>query len=371
MMLWLKYGAMLTLASALTACGGNVSLGQREGQAAQTPEEPNGEPVDEPDSTQSERVARLDDLQFAESLAVAGDYLYMIGDRAGTSGIFRCKKASCDSTLGPLSPSIYGVSDLQVAGDRLGVVGSEGAGVAWIATFALPDLNEGRTLIEQLPRGGDIRPLFYAGFAYWSLGMDESYYRCVLPDCAKGPRKLAAVRITARASADGDLIFAPADGRILKMTRLGDGPTERLLPGTTLSTVPPEMADELPNDAEDNVDFLAAGDGMLYADVHASTCDDSCPRLIARWPVTGGQREEIIRTQGGIELLLLFGQELVWINAPGGTLTTCRVEACSATLRHFGQTASDVVVDERRLYWLEDTLGSSPSVHSVGRLPKP
>jgi hypothetical protein len=48
-------------------------------------------------------------------------------------------------------------------------------------------------------------------------------------------------------------------------------------------------------------------------------------------------------------------------------LSSCRVEACAATLRHLGTTRfAGVAYDEARIFWVEDH-----TVRSVALLPTP
>jgi hypothetical protein len=99
-----------------------------------------------------------------------------------------------------------------------------------------------------------------------------------------------------------------------------------------------------------------------------------------RWPALGGEREELFASDDEITDLFLFENELVWLDgAPSlATLATCRVEACSSTLRHVGvvpRKSPAVTSDDERLYWLEADRRREYSpviaIRSVPRLPAP
>lgn len=124
---------------------------------------------------------------------------------------------------------------------------------------------------------------------------------------------------------------------------------------------------------------------MLYATVQvgASGCPD-CQTTFARWPVAGGAREDVLVTSDVVSNFHVFGAELVWLavrpdDRDRATLSTCRIEACSATLRHLGQVRADlrgIAADAERLYWFQTARidpgnFSEIAMRSVTLLPAP
>ena len=363
--------ALLTLL-ACSACGGNVNLGNREPPSVPAFDEPAAASGDDPYLVKSEHTLELTEFHATGAIVVAGKFLYIAGFQGGQSGLFRCTKANCQSTFGRLPGVSENLTSLQVYSGRLGVLSIESN--RWLGSFALPDASDRQEVLEKLPLFENIAPLFYAGFVYWPMNQDSAYYRCALPTCAGGPRKLFEPSYPAPASSDGSLIFTVSDGQIVRMTQLGDGPIDYLLPDTHLSLGPRWTTDRVPEQASEYALHVTTGAGMLYAAIGSFSCIPDCPSLIARWPANGGPREELFRTETEVLELVAFDRELVWLAArlqdPGpGELATCRVEACARTLRHLGPGPFDargIAADEDRIYWLEDQ-----RVRSVKRLPQP
>jgi hypothetical protein len=379
MKIHIEQGALLALLGLCSACGGNVNLGSRDQEGAPMPDDPPRAVPDAPAAASpndpylvtSERTLELGEIQPLGPLAVAGDFLYLAGYRgAGEMGLFRCRTSSCPSTFQRLPGVNDNLSFLQAAGERLAVASVEPD--RWLGSFALPDARDRQVALEPLPMLENITPYFYGGFVYWTMLLDSAYYRCALPTCAGGPRKLLDTRGVGSATGDGTQIFATLDGQIVRLTQLGEGPVERLLPDATLSAAPPLAQDSQPDPTSDYVSHVVAGAGTLYAAINLNGCV-SCPGLIARWPTSGGPREDVFRPEGNVGEMFVFGQELVWVavhqDLQRADLATCRVEACSATLRHLDVVDASfhsVAADEERIYWLENQ-----RVRSVGLLPKP
>lgn len=366
----IEQGPLLALLLCCSSCGGNVDLGGRDQDPPPIVDEPDGVLPDDPHLVKSERTLELGDVRASGPIAVAGDDLYLAGyDRDGSgSGLFRCKKSRCQSTFQRLPGVNDVISVLQQDGDRLAIVGNEPD--RWIGSYALPDVNDRQVVLESLPSYEQFAALFHGGFAFWPMRMDRAYYRCAMPKCAGGPRKLLDVDLAGRAAGDGDLVFINVRGQIVRMARLGDGTIEHLLPDDTLSPAPPLPEDGSEEEVPEYAQLVAVSAGRLYASVQPEGCS-KCPWLIASWPVGGGPREELLRVEGQIVDLLVLGQELAWVirreGSEIGELATCRVEACSDTLRRLGPidgTPPGMAGDDERIYWVE-----KERVRSVARLP--
>ena len=378
----LQPSTLLTLFALSTACGGNVNLGAREQEGVPVLDTPAGASLDDPYQVKSERTLELGGVHGLGLLVVAGEFLYLPGYRGqgGNSGFFRCSKRQCQSTFQRL-PGVNGaLASMQADGERLVFKSVEPGD--WIGSFALPDATDRQVLVEQLPRGDYNGLLSYAGFLYWPVLVDSAYYRCKLPTCVGGPRKSLDVQVATRLSGDGSSIFTTVDGQIARMTQLGDGPTEFLLPDATLSVVPRASEDQPLDSTGEFVTDVAASAGLLYGVIRlpcGQSCCDRCPRLIARWPEGGGSREELFRSAGDVSNLLVAGQELIWVasrpeDPERADLTTCRAEACSRTLRHLASVDAffqGVAVDAERIYWLDQSAPGNAQVRSVTLQPTP
>jgi len=361
---------MAALSSLLAGCGGDVDLGRRQQPPSSTPDLPAGSTPDDPYLVPSARILELGADHTLNSLAVDGSYLYLAGWlQPDTAALYRCEKQRCQSTFRRLPVDNGILAYLQVYGDRLGVVGIEPPAL-WIGSFALPDASDRQVALDELPIIDYLPPLFWDGFVYWPMPADSGYYRCALPSCAGGPRKLFDVRSARNATADDTTIFAVADGRIARMKDLGDGAVELLRPDASLSAAPVE-----PEPDAEQVDELTAGGGMLYGVVNPGRCNSDCQPELVRWPITGGAREQLFRPEGAVTGLSLMGQELMWAEALAGDserarLTTCRVEACADTLRHLGEVTSGrrgfFAADAERVYWIDEQ-----RVRTVALLPSP
>lgn len=365
--------ALVALLFCTSACGGTVALGSRE-PAGDSGEDEARTSSDGRPLAPSKRLAELGEVRASGALAVAGEHLYLSGWEGGaTYGLYRCKKSDCQATFQRLPSVSQNLSFLQNDGERLAIVSYDPE--RSIGSVALPDADDLKTAIGGLPRVEAIRPLFHSGFVYWSMLTDGALYRCAMPDCAAGPRKLVPTWQSTALAADGDTVFAAVDGLIVRLPQLGDGPSSRSFPDATLSPAP-EMADGGSpfGDDSDYVEQLAAGSGMLYASLgRVSNCNVGCPRKLVRWPVAGGVREEVGVTEGSVDALMLAGQELIWLADPvadpsASLITSCRVDACRDTLRHLGAATRyrGLTFDAERIYWVEEG-----AVRSAARLATP
>lgn len=361
------------------ACGGEVNLGQRSPPAV---DDDANEAPDDPLHVPSQRVVPLAAGSSNDTLAVFADYLYFgLSINSGQQGLWRCDKHDCGGTLLRVPNVTEDLATLRVHEQRLVVTG--GVDEAWIGSYALPDVTDRQVVIDRLPRTGWFTPLFHQGYAFWSLSTDQSTYRCALPDCPDGPTKIGPAFDSSAVQADGDLIFMTDSVAILRSAELGDAPLQRLRPDATLSPAPEDVESFERNGPV--VDKIETSAGMLYAVVStASSGCAGCGTTLARWPVTGGEREELLVTQDHVSEFFVFGSELVWLAPRAGdedrsTLSTCRLEACSATRRHLGQVRSTlrgIAADKERLYWLQTTRidpdnFSEIAIRSVELLPAP
>ena len=364
------------------ACGGNVNLGERSGAAQPAPVDETNDAPDDPYHVPSERVMPLEPGFSNDTLAVFESYLYFgVIANGRPNGLYRCNKHDCQASMARLPSVAQNLHTLAVYDGRLAVTGGEEE--LWIGSYALPDATDKQVVIEQLPAWAVLQPLFHRGYVYWPLSVDQSFYRCPLPDCSGGPTVLSTAFGTSSARADGDLVFTVEGGAICRAARLGDEPFERLQPDATLSPAPETIDADDPT--QSYATNIATGGGMLYATVQvgASGCPD-CQTTFARWPVAGGAREDVLVTSDVVSSFHVFGSELVWLavrpdDGDRATLSTCRIEACSATLRHLGQVRAElrgIAADAERLYWFQTARidpgnFSEIALRSVALLPVP
>jgi hypothetical protein len=360
--------AIGSLAALLSACGGNVSLGGRGSQAngaAGAAPAPN-----ETSSSAGERVLKRSDLMLSE-LIVAGDYLYLVNNGGPDVGIFRCLKSDCETTFGPFVGG--NVARIQAFGDRLGFRRKEHASYGF-ASVPFSNARDEQLVIRGLPNDTGLPPLFYNDFLFFSLAEDRSLYRCSLPACADNPERLARVRslmsFTPRADADRLIWF---DGPLIyRAGGYGTEPAIALMPDDSLSMAPPAVlsSDE---PGVDRVSAIDVHDGVLYASIGRSPdgqpCDRDCPHEVMAWPVLGGAAQHFFKSDGRLENLRVFNEELVWTSrsdrqsdSDAATVSTCRIEACDATRRDLGESrfgSSDFSADERHIYWVQAELATT------------
>ena len=378
-----------TLAALLSACGGNVNLGGKGSQAngaagaAQTP--------DESQSSAGERVLKRSDLTLTE-LMVVGDYLYLVAFASADNGIFRCRKSDCQATFEPFVSG--NVAYLQAFGDRLGFTRSEYSSYAF-ASIAFSNAKDEQLVIRGLPGDPGLPPLFHDDFVFFSLANDRSLYRCSLPACADNPERLAGTKgrfnFTPRADADRLIWFEGPF--IYRAGGYGTEPAIALLLDDSLSEAPAAVlnADE---PGGDRVSAIDVSNGVLYASIARSPdgqpCDRDCPHEVMAWPVLGGASQQFLTSEGRLENLRIFDNELVWTSPSGkqsdyddATVSTCRIEACEATRRDLGESRfgiSVVSADEHDIYWIEAELTTTTpgdprfqpnQIRRVPRLPAP
>jgi hypothetical protein len=373
-----RWAPLLASTLAVVACGGNVNLGDRQGVEA-IPDDTTPSEQDDPLRVPSQRVLPIAQTDTVTSIAVFKEHLYLgVWLDNAKPGLARCQKDACGRTIGTLPHAAGPVHDLQVVDQRLGVVGGEQS--EWIGTLALPAGTDKQVVIEQLPMS-NTRPLYGGGYVFWPQNLDQSLYRCALPDCAGGPLQILRFPGVA-AYADGDQLFVTNEGAIARIGALGEGPVELLLADATLSPAPQRAwADPPPRPY---AMAITTGNGMLYAAV--SDSDSSSGEVtLARWPTAGGAREDLLVTKDRVRDMSLFGSELVWLaatdDASGASIVaTCLVEACARTHRHLGVVRADlrnVAADEQRIYWVQAKLEQDQraayavSIRSVLRLPVP
>jgi hypothetical protein len=376
-----------SLAALLNACGGNVSLG---GKGSQTNGAAGAAPTrDETRSSAGERVLKRSDSNLTE-LVVAGDYLYLVAIGPTDNGIFRCRKSDCEGTFEPFV-SGYGI---QVFGDRLGFMRGE-YGSYGFSSVALSDAKDEQLVIRGLPGDSGSPPLFYDDFVFFSVANDRSLYRCSLPACAGNPERLAGTKarfdFTPRAHAD-QLIWSEGPF-IYRAGGYGTEPAIALQLDDSLSEAPAAVlhTDEPP---ADRVSAIDVSDGVLYGSIARSPdgqpCDRDCPHEVMAWPVLGGPSRHFFNSDGRVEGLRVFENELVWTSPSGrqsdydaATVSTCRIEACEATRRDLGESRfgfSAVSADEQHIYWIEAELTTRTpgdpwfqlnQIRRAPRLPEP
>jgi len=366
-------------AALLGACGGNVDLGERTPSAALPPDDGSNDEPNDPHHVPSTRLLPVQPGESMDTLAVFGDFLYLgLSPNNGQAGLYRCNKSDCERSLKKLPHVTDGLYTLKVSEQRLVVTGgNEGL---WIGSFALPEVTDKQVVIDELPLLDVTEPLFHHGYAYWPLTLDRSLYRCVLPDCAGGPTPIGEGLLSGNAEADGELLFALDTSGIVRIGGLGDGALERLQPDATLSPAPAESDRSEPPVYATQIRTAA---GKLYATLQPSSCN-GCATTFVRWPVAGGAREDLFETPDVVGSFFVLGSELVWLarhpdDLDRATLSTCRIEACSTTLRHLGQVRAElrgIAADDQRLYWLQTARidpanFSEVAVRSVSLLPTP
>jgi hypothetical protein len=319
----------------------------------------------------------------AHSLAVAGENVYFSGFSNGRASLYRCRKTNCQATAERLAKVCDQVGTMQVYEQRL-AVSAYGDNTLWLGSYALPSASDKQVVIESLPQGGNLDPLFHGGFVYWSLQEDAAIYRCALPACTNGPERVGSQINDTWLFGEGDLIFWLYDGFIHRAAQLGSSPAQRLLADQTLSEA---AADAELDASQDYPGIIATSLGMLYAGLRSTNpvCQSSdCVGGVVRWPVEGGTRETIHSLEERVSRFFVFENELVWISRHAhypdlGTLSSCRVEACAATRRDLGQVFSELrglARDEHHLYWLETawidgTSFSEIQIRRVARLTAP
>lgn len=336
-----------------SACGGNVDLGSRDRSSSSPPNDPAIGSPDEPNLVESERTLEFEHAWASGALALAGEFIYLSSEN-NQFAIYRCKKASCQSTLERVS-SMNNPVFFQADGDRLGVLGVDST--AWIASYALPNLDDRQVVISGLARD-PLQVFFHGGFVYWPMSFDGAYYRCSLPACEGAPGKLLDAKELGSINADGSSLLVVADGRIARLAELGDGPIEYFRGDAMWSVIPPGEEDAADIETEHATNAVGQG-GVIYATVKQKGCGSSCPTSIVRW-APGAAREELFSSETDVPLLRLAGQELIWTTAwSDGTsrayLNTCRVEDCGATFRRLDVVSSEFRgfdVDGERLYWI-------------------
>jgi hypothetical protein len=346
--------ALLT-ALALGACGGRVNLG---GEATAAPPETENDPAD-PDAPVGKLVAELSTDAHVHLMAEADDFLYL----GSLSGLSRCRKSNCASTLESLPRFGANLASLQALGQSLGITHKD-SDQTWLATYSLPLGEEERVVLRDLPsypNDGARGVLFHDHFVYWGLEADFSLYRCQLPSCQDGPHRLGGYLNLGNIRADGDLIFWNVGSSIYRSSGFGGGTVGTLLPDELLSEVPANA--ETPEPGAFEVSSIEAGNGSLIAAIN-DYCIEDCEYPIFRWPSVGGPREQILISANAVVALFLFGEELAWVDdsaypdfsPEGATLWSCLVSACAATRRKLGYVVPfnpAVVADETHLYWLE------------------
>jgi hypothetical protein len=380
--------AVGSLATLLSACGGNVNLGGKGSQAngaagaAQAP--------DETQSSAGERVLKRADLGLYE-LVVAGDYLYLVGQAPPDNGIFRCRKAACEATFGTFISG--NVAHIQAFGDRLAFTRFEYASFGF-ATVPFSNPKDEQVVIRGLPDESGVPPLFYEDFVFFALSNDRSLYRCSLPACADNPERLAGTkdRVSFIPVADADQLIWSQGPFIYRAGGYGTEPAVALRLDDSLSEAP---ADVLSSDAPsaDRVSWLTTSNGVLYASIARSPdgqpCDRDCPHDVVAWPVLGGASRHLIYSDAQVDNLRVFDNELVWSSSGRQrdfepvTVSTCRVEACDATRRELGKSrfsVASISADEQDIYWIEAELTTTPlgdpwfqpnQIRRAPRLPAP
>jgi hypothetical protein len=369
----------ISAAALIGACGGQVNLGERQSSEPGPPEEDSNSSVDDPYFVPSTRMLPLLPGDTMGTLAVFGEFLYFgLTLNNGHEGLYRCKKADCERSRARLAHVTDPLYTLGVAGQRLVVSGGDDD--SWIGSYALPDVNDKQVIIDHLPLANTILPNVHREYVYWPLALDYSLYRCALPGCAGGPTQIGESILATHVEADGELLFASDWSSIVRIAALGDGALEHLQPDATLSPAPAEPDDSDPDSR--HATQIRTDSGKLYATVQPSSSDS--PTSFVRWPVIGGSREDLFETPDLVSDFFVFGAELAWLARRDShdelaTLATCRVEACSSTLRHLGQVRTDlrgIAADDERLYWLQtarvgDAHLSEVAIRSVGLLPAP
>jgi hypothetical protein len=371
--------AIGSLAALLNGCGGNVSLGgsgsqaNGAGGAAPTP--------DEIQSPAGERVLKHADLVLTE-LVVAGDYLYLVGQAPPDNGIFRCRKSDCEATFERFIRGNVGC--VQAFGDRLGFRRAEYASYA-LASVAFSNAKDEQLVIRGLPGDISLPPLFYGDFVFFSVAYDRSLYRCSLPACADNPERLAGTKGRADFAlrADADQLIWFEGPFIYRAGGYGTEPAIALQLDDSLSEAPAAVlnADE---PAADRVSAIDVGNGMIYASIARSPdgqpCELDCPHEVMSWPVLGGASRLLFNSNGPVQNLRVFDDELVWtspsaeqIDYDHVTVSTCRIEACEATRRDLGAksrlTDSGVSADEDHIYWIEAEVTTTTTPLELGFRP--
>jgi hypothetical protein len=361
----------LLAASALSACGGRINLGERLEPA---PTGDGDEPVG-PDAPVGKLVAQLTSELRVDLMAVTNDFLYV----GNFDGLSRCSKANCVPTLERLSGVGSSLDHVQVNGQSLGV-GHNDVGQSWLAAYSLPAGAEERVVLRNLP---EVRSAYWHGqFVYWGLSVDSSVYRCRLPSCAEGPERLGSFVNLRTIQVDGEHVFWNDDSFIYRSSDFGAGPVATLVPDELLSearvdpdTEQPSLASS-PDFYQSEVQTLAVTAGKLYASLGELGLSQSRASLIVRWPVEGGPREQILGGASRVEALFLFGAELVWADSDGlnsfdypATLWSCLADSCDATRRKLGyvvggQNRVTVTANDTDLYWLE--AGPNPTYPQNG-----
>ena len=379
--------AIGSLATLLSACGGDVSLGGKGSQAngaagaAQTPDQI--QPV-------GERVLERSDLRLSELIAT-GDYLYFVGQVPPYYGIFRCRKADCEATFG-LFLGKDNVAYIQAFGDRLGFRRLEYASYGF-ASVAFSDAKDERVVIRGLPGDTSLPPLFHDDFVFFSVPNDRSLYRCSLPACADNPERLAGAKLPTHFTprAFGDLLIWSDGPFIYRVAGYGTEPAMVLLPDDSLSEAPATVLSSEDPEA-DLVTAIDADNGVLYASIQRSrACEPDCPYDLVAWPVLGGAARHLFTSERRLSNLRAFDNELVWTSQTAeqrgyatATVSTCRIEACDATRRDLGESSGELSVsaDEQHIYWIhleltteslsKDTSFFQPNqIRRAPRLPAP
>jgi hypothetical protein len=368
-----------SLAALLSACGGNVSLGGKGSQAngaagaASTP--------DEAQAPAGERVLKRSDL-IVNELMVAGDYLYLVGSAPPDYGIFRCRKSDCQATFEPFV--IGNVAYPQAFGDRLAFTRWE-YGSFGFASVAFANPKDEQLVIGGLPYFSAVPPLFYDDFVFFALADDRSLYRCSLPACADNPERLLGTkgRVNFTPRADADQLIWSEGPFIYRAGGYGTEPAIALQLDDSLSEAPAAVlsSDE---PSADRVSALDVGNGMLYASIARSPdgqpCDHDCPHEVMSWPVLGGASRRLFNSNGRVQNLRIFDDELVWtspsavqVDYDDETVSTCRIEACEATRRDLGAKSrvshSVVSADEDDIYWIEAELTTTTTSAELGFRP--
>jgi hypothetical protein len=375
---WLVWLVVLA-ASPIGGCGGKVNLGEK--RAEQPTGDPCGEPCSErpggPEPTVGELVAQLPDDTHFEHLAVAGDFLYL----GNYKGVSRCQKANCVPSLEPLSTVRDGVASLRADGSFLGIgySGFYPPAKAWLATYSQPAGANEHVVFDELPSGDGVYALlWYGGFVYWPLNTDQRVYRCALPDCEDGPEMVGSFTepqyfAPGSLQADGELVFY-SDRSFIYRYEIGGGRAVALHADESLSEALPTSQMDDGSLESAFVESIATASGKLYASVghatSASSCDETCPHEIVRWPVRGGVRQTLVSSQELLGPVFAFGDELVWIAAnrrrgyeSSAVLHSCLADDCAETTRTLGLVVgSTTVAADTHLYWFEGTpnLGSVP-----------
>ncbi|HVY26638.1 MAG TPA: hypothetical protein VHB79_08790 [Polyangiaceae bacterium] len=368
---------LLALVAVCVACDGAVDLGDRGPRESPVDDDASETPTDDPYWVKTERVTSLGQVTATGALAASGDFIYVAGTAdGGKHGLYRCKRLDCLTTFERLPTIVDYLYSLQVHDGRLAV--AAGFSSMFLASYALPDVNDPHVVIGDLPAFQQVSARFYRNAVYWPLESDAKYYRCALPTCGAGPFRMLQENGAGPISGDGDLVFFSMNGLILRIGALGDGPVERLLPDATLSVASPVTGS--PGDSSgaprDLATFLTTSAGMLYASVRHIDCQGPCLTSIFRWPVEGGAGEELVSADTEVGSLFVFDGELVWSerdseHVGGAVLASCRIDNCGATRRHLGivrfvpfARQDQIVFADKRLYWLGATRGDQ-DIYSI------